>query len=527
MMNLPLSIQEDYWEKFSVNEGDIEFIYNLLLESAVPLSSKEIAYKLINYRIQEEKEKLQKNRDNQGRIYLPKDLYEVGETIIFPMSAMQEGKVISIRDGFNPDYPDLKVIQVDFGSGKIKSFASRIENHSLNQIHSISDKDENLNPQKVKEKYGGELVKRLEKALEKYDDLVSIAGNWFPRSLLVDVSLGYLNLAEAVLEEADGGPISTESLMKQVELTANVDEKLLAFSFDLSLQEDGRFDEVGPSGKTFWFLKRLEPKGVQETPIFLKYQPIDYSKEDIAPFIDMFEGNLYDELENWDSSKEKRSKITISLSFPHYCSGTLPLSPTLKSMFPTAYEAPRIRFTFVDTKANEKFPGWVVRPHNYIYGLKDWYTMHELMPGSLVMVEKGVNPGDINISYEKSRQNKEWLKTVLVGSDYGFVFAMLKHPINASFNERMAIAVPDVKAIEELWNQKIYEKEPLEKTILHVMRELAKLNSQGQVHAQELYAAVNVFRRCPPGIILYYLLNNKLVSHLGDLYFRINEKERD
>ena len=65
-MNLPLSIQEDYWEKFSVNEGDIEFIYNLLLESAVPLSSKEIAYKLINYRIQEEKERLQKNRDNQG-----------------------------------------------------------------------------------------------------------------------------------------------------------------------------------------------------------------------------------------------------------------------------------------------------------------------------------------------------------------------------------------------------------------------------------------------------------------------------
>jgi len=33
------------------------------------------------------------------------------------------------------------------------------------------------------------------------------------------------------------------------------------------------------------------------------------------------------------------------------------------------------------------------------------------------------------ISSEKSRQNKEWIKTVLVGIDKGIVFAMLKHPM--------------------------------------------------------------------------------------------------
>jgi N12 class adenine-specific DNA methylase len=60
---------------------------------------------------------------------------------------------------------------------------------------------------------------------------------------------------------------------------------------------------------------------------------------------------------------------------------------------------------------------------------------------------------------------------------------------------------------------------------MRVMRELAKLNPQGQVHAQELYAAVNVIRRSPPGVILYQMIHNPQINHLGDLYFRISEKE--
>ena len=89
----------------------------------------------------------------------------------------------------------------------------------------------------------------------------------------------------------------------------------------------------------------------------------------------------------------------------------------------------------------------------------------------------------------------------------------------------MAIAIPDVDAVDEIWQNKIYDKEPIEKTILRITRELAKLNPQGQVHAQELYAAVNVVRRCPPSLILYHLINLKEITHLGDLYFRLADKE--
>ncbi|MBM3136773.1 MAG: hypothetical protein FJZ98_01145 [Chloroflexi bacterium] len=520
-----LKIKENYWENFSVEEEDLDYIYNLLLEKAIPLPIREISEQLIEFRIEKEWSRLQEKRSQQGNIYLPKDEFKVGDNITFPAFEMQAGKVRGIRDGFNPDFPDLKVIEVEFEGGKNRSFASCVENHALNHILDISEDDPNLDLDSVSANFGENVRMKLIEALEKNDDLVKIAGNWFPRSLLVDVHIGYLNLAEAVLEEAKGGPIGTVDLMKQVELKANVDDKLLEFSLNLALDEDDRFDEVGPSGETLWFLKQLEPESVREKPIYLQYQPQDYPTDEVSGFIEMFERNLFDEMEAWDSADDDQDKVTIALSFPHWRSGTLPLSTTLKRMFPTAYEAPRVKFTFFDPNEKEKFPGWVVRPGKYIFGLKDWYEKHDLMPGSLVTVEKRTVPGEINISFTKSRQNREWLKTVLVGTDHGFVYAMLKHPLSAAYNERMAIAIPDTEALDEIWKQKIYAKEPLDKSILRVMRELAKLNPQGQVHAQELYAAVNVIRRSPPGIILYQMIHNQQISHLGDLYFRISEKE--
>lgn len=524
-MIAPQRIKENYWENFTVEEKDIEYIYNLLLEEAIPLPVDTISDRLIAFRIDEEKKRLESQFDQGGNIYLPKNTFKIGDVISFTAFDMQEGKITSIREGFNPDLPGLMVIDVDFGTGKTKSFASQIENHPLNNILDLPENEPALEPNLIKQNFGDSINTRIEEALIKNEDLVRIAGNWFPRSLLVDVHIGHLNLAEAILEEAKGGPVSTASLMKQVELKANVDEKLLEFSFDLALQEDSRFDEVGPAGETLWFLKQFEPEDVKEIPQYLKYRAVDYPKEEIAPLIEMFEGNLFDELEAWDSAPLDQGRITLSLSYPHWRSGTLPLSPSLKNMFPTAYEAPRIKFTFFDAIEKSTFPGWVVRPGKYISGLNKWYSEHEIIPGSLINVAKGKVPGEITIGYEKSRQNKEWLKTVLIGSDHGFVFAMLKHPINANFNERMAIAIPDKDAIDEIWDQKIYEKEPMEKTVLRVMRELSKLNPQGQVHALELYAAVNIIRRCPPGVILHSLINNQQASHLGDLYFRLSEKE--
>ena len=229
----PQPISETYWQDFSVGKKDIETIYNLLLEKAIPLSANDILDYLITSRIKQEIDSFQKQKSSQGKIYLPKDEYNVGDILSFPALNMEKGKISAVRDGFNPDHLEMKVIEVEFDSGKSRSFASKLDDHPLNQIMELAENDPNLDAVLVKENYGEDLIHRMEDALKLNDDLVKIAGSWFPRSLVVDVHIGHLNLAEAVLEEAKGGPISTIDLMKQVELTANADEKLLEFSFDL------------------------------------------------------------------------------------------------------------------------------------------------------------------------------------------------------------------------------------------------------------------------------------------------------
>ncbi len=59
--------------------------------------------------------------------------------------------------------------------------------------------------------------------------------------------------------------------------------------------------------------------------------------------------------------------------------------------------------------------------------------------------------------------------------------------------------------------------------MVSVMRELTKLNPQGHVHAQELYAALNLVRRVPPAPMLSLLAGQPRFIHVGDLHFRLEE----
>ena len=80
---------------------------------------------------------------------------------------------------------------------------------------------------------------------------MKIAGRWFPRGLLIDVGQGQLNLAEAALDVAQGEPQPTSALLKDVELPSGINPKLAEFSLNRALQDDARFDEVGPGGSKY------------------------------------------------------------------------------------------------------------------------------------------------------------------------------------------------------------------------------------------------------------------------------------
>lgn len=517
-----ISLSADYWNNLQITRQDIESLHTHLFEAETPLTARDLATVFVAGRIKAESEAQTKQRQGDGRTFLPKEKYAEGEELVFPALDWKKGRVTAARPGVNPEAGAFEVIAVAMEDGIQRMFASALAHHALNERPTAPSVEEDLDPEFVLRENGSDIEQKLEAAFSQDDGLVKIAGRWFPRGLLVDVNQGHLNLAEAVLDMAQGEPQLTSALLKDVELPAGVNPKLAEFSLNYALQDDERFDEVGPAGQVLWCLRRLEPEGVREVPIFLQYSKIDHDRSVLTESMLKLETQLDDELSESSGADGKDAKeITISLIYPHLRAGTLALSPRARGLFPTAYESPRVRFTLADAKSGVKMPGWVVREHGYVFGLREWYKSHQLMPGSLVSVKRGARPGEVIVEAKTQRSSKDWVRTLIVGADGGLVFAMLKQPISAEFNDRMAIYVPDFKALDSLWEK----KRPFDELVASVMREITKVNPQGHVHAQELYAAVNLVRRVPPAPLFALLSSQPRFVHVGDLHYRLETAE--
>ncbi len=523
-----LTLQKDYWHNFKFTDQDLEFLYNHLLEIELPQTAEELTKALISKRIEVEIQNLVNQKPSEGIRYQPGETYKENDVLQFPALNWKKGTVTSIRKSNNPGMPEFDVLSLDFGNSETKMFAAGLKDHVLNQPLKVDENDPMLQADAVYERYGEEIEAILTSNFEKVEDLVRIAGRWFPRALLVDINVGHLNLVEAVLDMNGGGPLPTRFLMEQIELPTDVNSKLTEFSLNLALEEDERFDEVGPSGETLWFLHRLEPAEVREAPVTLRYSGIDNTLDNTDPdLLDQLMKNVIDELEPDSGKVDRPDQVTISLIYPHWRAGTLPMTRAIRKLFPSAYEAPRVQFKFIDAETNQDISGWVVRTNKYVYGLRNWYESLELIPGNYITISKGNKPGEVLISAGKRKPSREWIRTALIGADGGIVFAMLKQLVSGTYDERMVVAIPDVEALDTIWNSGNYLRQSLETTLKKVMKEQAKLNPQGHVHVQELYSAVNIIRRCPPGLILSILQNRPWSNHMGDLYFRMADTEEE
>jgi hypothetical protein len=525
----PYTLRKDYWDTFDVTEQDLEFLYGHLFNIEKPLTQEDLIRALVEERVRQEKDAIKKLQNDGPAVYYPKDHYQAGQELRFADREWETGTVTAVRPGNNPELPPFEVIDVHMQSGLTRLLAAGLADHKRNAPVDLGGDDSLLDPDYVLEQYGEELSEKLYEHLETNPDLVRIAARWFPRALLVDINAGHLNLAEAVLDMMGGGPMPTRGLMEQVDLPVDVDSNLNEFSLNLALQEDKRFDEVGPSGEVLWYLHRLEPEPVREAPMVLRFhggqEQSDAVRQAAQHALTEFESSIIDELEPSLNQTPTTlvNNVSLNLIYPHWRAGTLPLAGPLTGIFPTAMESPRIQFTFVDGNSGDRFEGWVVRPHAYVYGLRDWYLSQGCITGSILHVQRGKNPGEVIIRVDKKRASREWIRTAIIGSDGGIVFSMLKHNITAAVDERMAIMISDTEMLDKIWERGGKQRGSLSQTIRLILTEMAKLSPQSHVHAQELYAGVNLLRRCPPGPILSLLLESDWVQHLGNLYFRLVE----
>jgi hypothetical protein len=518
----PANASQPWGDGFNLSDSDIDFVNNLLLEEGAPMASEPLAVAIIRERLQTEA-KRRARLGPEDTIYLPRNAYHVGQRLVFPTLGFIHGTVMSIRPGENPQVGPFEVIRVQEEDGE-REFAARLENHRLNTIPletmlGASDRS----PEQILREHGESILQTIELKLSKDTDIVKIGGRWFPRSLLIEISHGHLNLAEAVLDVAQGGPLPTSALLEHIELPRNVDPRLAAFSLDYALYRDERFEEVGVAGEMAWFLRRLEPAEVMFPPRRLACEPTPAGRSRLSEPLLTLERELDDE---WGTPAEPEGEVheaTRILDFPHWRVGALPLTPRLAKIFPHAHEATRIRFEFVDRETAERFPGWVVTPFRYVYGLAEWYPKKGLLPGGILQIREGDNPGEIVLEAATRKPAREWIRTASASPNNRLTFTMQKQAVAVNYDELSVIAVDDPRSIDDLWLRLEEQKNPLERLVADVFRELAKLNPQSTVHARTLYGAINVVRRTPPGPIFTELMERPYYSHMGDLYYRFDE----
>ncbi len=510
---------EQYWDEFSLLPADFDHLINYLVDNESPKTLDELTEVLIAYR-HEKLVELMEDTFSQGKIYQPAESYEVGERVIFPHMGSLVGEVLSVRPGRNPEYEPFSVIHLQMKDGSERQFAAELaQEHPLNDVTYVSVMD--VSPEELYQKHGAKVKSVLQRALEQAEQFVAVAHQWFIRDLMVDISAGQLNIAEAMLDMDEGGPLPTTDLLTEIELPTEIPEELRVFSLEYALMRDKRFDEVGPTGQGVWYLRRMEPQGVLEIPEHLRYIPIPYNRALLDEVMLSLERQIDDEWSEIDVDEEEApvdgEEITVILSYPHWRGGTLPLTYRLAQLFPTARITDRVRFTFVDADTGESFPGWVVRSNRYVYGLGDWYDEYKVAPGTYIDLQQGEEPGVIEIGVRQFRSRRgEWLRTVTV-DDGRLSFEVTRVPVTCEFDELAAIAVPDPEAVDELSEQ--FTKVTLPALVDQIFRGLAVLSLQRAVHAMTLYAVVNLVRRVPPAPLMAVLATVPQFTSLGNNYW--------
>lgn len=516
-----------FWrDQFDVTEEDIEFLYNLLQDTQGPQTLTQLSTALIDEYLRREEAKI-RTELSKGAVYTPKEQFTVGQTVVFPALDFVVGEVVGIRDGHNPEFGDFNVIKVQFEEGQ-REFASNLARHRLNQGNGNSalDEDALLSGLEIYSLYQEEINDSLLYALEegdRSDDFVEVDGAWLLADMLAEVHVGYLNIAEAMIE-VQGKPTKTSHLLTEIELDSSTNPVMRTISLDHALENDPRFDRVVGNGENMWFLRRLEPAPVLETPALLRYNTIPYNRALLSVELLQIEWELDDEWgESGLTSEIPRivPTITITLTYPHWRYGTLPLNGRTVNFFPGSGKSKSV-VTLVDGRWGTRYTGWVLHEERYVYGLQKWYEDHALPVGAYITLERTNNANEIIVDYRTRRAKREWARIASADPDHkGLRFEMNKIQVACEYDEYLIVAEQDRKPIDELRN--LIQNNDLSFNLIveAIVLELIKLNPQGTVHAKSIYSAVNMLRRCPPGPIFYALISNRKFRDVGNGFFAL------
>lgn len=516
----PRTQTQTYWvNDFALTESDLEQIYNHFLEVEQPQTADQLARVIMHHRSAEERNEI-KRRLSGRSIYQPKNTYKEGDELVFPAMQFTHGTVTDTRSGQNPQDGRFTVLTVKM-NGKSREFAAGLNtDHILN--HGADATFDVLNVNTIDELhrlYGSTVADGITTALNESENFVRLGKDWFIKDLMLEVNIGHLHLAEAVLEMHEGGPLPPDEIRVHLDLDPSASPEVQNFSLNYALLNDHRFDEVAPRGHIGWFLHRLQPTGVRETPDRLKYSPIPYDRALLSPQLLLLERELDDEWSDLEPSITPQP-VVLTLTYAHRAAGTLPLSARTRPLFPPSNSS-RQRVVLIDEYTGEEIVTWVVQHERYVYGLKAWYETNGVPVGGFVSLRPGYQPGTVYLNCDRRRGQREWVRLASV-VESRIKFDLHRRTISCGYDDLLIIGTDFVSAIDALWKKSESGKRSIASLLAELFPELAGLNPQNTVHAKTLYSAINMFRRMPPGPLFAELVRNPAFQSVGDHYWQFD-----
>ncbi len=246
--------KESFWQNWHLTEEDFDRLLEIFLERGRPLTVEEMASALVERMVEEVRAQSGGEAD---AVYDPTALYEVGTRLRFPRLGNLVGEVVGVREGHNPRYERFSVLQVRFpGQPNVREFVADFHHlHVLNFEPHVAL--EELSADRIYSAFGAIIHDKLESALEESDEFVHFGDTWLPKALVVDINVGNLNIAEAMIDVM-GKALPPEELLTEMEISGNVARPILIFSVNYALAHDERFVNRGSQQKPLWYLRRLE-----------------------------------------------------------------------------------------------------------------------------------------------------------------------------------------------------------------------------------------------------------------------------
>ncbi len=511
-----------YWQNLTLTEEDIDHIYTMLINATTPVPTIDIARMVVENRVQEEQRRLRQLL-SRGKIYRPKDDYDVGDVLVFPALDYAVGTVVGKRGGRNPAYPRFSVIQVQIeGEERPREFAARFTApHPLNENGEtdLSRLMQGLSPAQILEQYEDTIINVVERALKEREEFVLIKGGWLLRDALAEINLGHLNIVDAAID-LEGRPLTLDEVLPLLELPEEIPIDIQRLSLEHAVQQDPRFVSVTVNGEVRWYLRRLLPPALAEQPRLLRYDPVPYRRDVLTLSLLQMEWELDDE---WSVAGEQTEEAPPSLLpnalciliYPHWRFGTLPLTERVRSILPT-FDTDLYQIILVDGRWGERFTGWVAPRERLIAGLEEWYRKHKIPAGAFITLERKTDePDTYVVDFRPKRMKREWVRVAKV-EEGRLTFEMRKVEVACETDEHVLLSAVETDPLDELANSLPDPLPPMRETVAAIFPELAKLSPQGTVHAKTLYSAVNVIRRTPPGPVFAVLAGSGEYEEVKD-----------